>query len=86
MPLNTLYELQIKSISMSKKYVNKNFVTCKSLSNLQEFYSDHIILWCHLADWLKNYSLCVCSAHQNVVLLVDAMNWDEKDLMDLMDQ
>ena len=27
-------------------------------------------------DWLKNHSLCVCSAHQNVVLLFDATNWN----------
>ena len=29
------------------------------------------------SDWLKNDSFCLrCSAHQNVVLLVDAMDWD----------
>ena len=28
------------------------------------------------SGWLKNDSVCACSTHQNVVLLVDAMNWD----------
>ena len=29
------------------------------------------------SGWLKNDSLnCVCDAYQNVVLLVDAMDWD----------
>ena len=27
------------------------------------------------SGWLKNDSVCVCSTHQNVVLLVDAMDW-----------
>ena len=35
------------------------------------------------AGWLKNDLLCVCNAHQNVVLLFDAMDWDltYKDLI-----
>ena len=36
------------------------------------------------SGWLKNNSLCLrCSVHQNVVLLVDAMDWDltYKDLI-----
>ena len=32
--------------------------------------------WCVLEGWLKSDSLCVCSARQNVLLLVDAMDWD----------
>ena len=39
--------------------------------------------YCVLADSRMNHSVCVCSAHQNVVLLVDAMDWDltYKDLI-----
>ena len=32
--------------------------------------------WCVLAGSRMTHSVCVCSAHQNVVLLVDAMDWD----------
>ena len=32
--------------------------------------------WCLLAGSKMTRSVCVCSAHQNVVFLVDAMNWD----------
>ena len=38
------------------------------------------------SDWLKNDSLCLpFSPHQNVVLLVDALDWDltYKDLIKL---
>ena len=78
-----------------KEYIKKNFVTCKSLSNLQELYKNYILQrkhpdvnigfskfctlrpeWCVLAGWLTNELHCVCSAHQNVVLLVDLMYWD----------
>ena len=83
-----------------KEYINKNFATCKSLCNLQEFYtafkekhpnvnigfSKFCALrpkWCVLAGSKMTHSVCVCSAHQNVVLLVDAMDWDltYKDLI-----
>ena len=39
--------------------------------------------WCVLAGSKMTHSVCVCSAHQNVVLLVDAMDWDltYKDLI-----
>ena len=39
--------------------------------------------WCVLAGSKMTQSVCVCSAHQNVVLLVDAMHWDltYKDLI-----
>ena len=36
------------------------------------------------SDWLKmTYSVCICSAHQSVVLLVNTMDWDfaYKDLI-----
>ena len=32
--------------------------------------------WCVLAGSKMTHSVCVCGAHQNVVLLVDAMDWD----------
>ena len=32
--------------------------------------------WCVLAGSKMTRSVCVCSAHQNVVLLVNAMDWD----------
>ena len=39
--------------------------------------------WCVLASSKPTHSVCVCSAYQNVVLLVDAMGWDltYKDLI-----
>ena len=41
--------------------------------------------WCALAGSKMTHSVCVCSAHQNVVLLVDAMDGDltYKDLIKL---
>ena len=76
-----------------KEYINKNFATCKSLCNLQEFYtafkekhpnvnigfSKFCALrpkWCVLAGSKMTHFVCVCSTHQNVVLLVDAMDQD----------
>ena len=32
--------------------------------------------WCVLAGSKMTHSVCICSAYQNVVLLVDAMYWD----------
>ena len=32
--------------------------------------------WCVLASSKMDHSVYVCSAHQNVVLLVDALDWD----------
>ena len=39
--------------------------------------------WCVLDGLKMNHSVCVCSAHQNVMLLVDAMDGDltYKDLI-----
>ena len=39
--------------------------------------------WCVLAGSKMTHSVCVCSAHQNVMLQVDAMDWDltYKDLI-----
>ena len=73
--------------------MNKNFATCKSLSNFQELYTafkekhpnGNIGFskfcaqrpeWCVLAGSKTTHSVCVCSAYQNVVLLVDAMDGD----------
>ena len=78
-----------------KEYINKNFATCKSLCNLQELYTAFKKKTPKCKYWVlkvlcpKNqrciltHSVCVCSAHQNVVLLVDAMDWDltYKDLI-----
>jgi len=40
--------------------------------------------WCILAGSSGTHSVCVCSIHQNTILLVDALNWDVsyKDLID----
>ena len=86
-------------VSVSKEYIKKT-ATCKSLCNLQEFYtafkekhpnvnigfSKFCALrpkWCVLDGLKMNHSVCVCSAHQNVMLLVDAMDCDliHKDLI-----
>ena len=42
--------------------------------------------WCVLAASKMTHSVCVCSTHQNVVLLVDAMDWNltYKDLIKLI--
>ena len=39
--------------------------------------------WCVLAGSSGTHSVCVCSIHQNAILLVDAINWDitYKDLI-----
>ena len=41
--------------------------------------------WCVLAGSNMTHSVCICSAYQNVVLLVDAVDWDlkYKDLLKL---
>ena len=41
--------------------------------------------WCVLAGSKITHCVCICSAHQNVVLLVDAVDWDVtyKDLIKL---
>ena len=89
-------------VSVSKGGHKKKTATCKSLCNLQEFYtafkekhpnvnigfSKFCALrpkWCVLAGSKMTHFVCVCSAHQNVVLLVDAINWDltYKDLIKL---
>ena len=41
--------------------------------------------WCVLAGSKMTHSVCVCSNHQNVTLLVDAVEWNltQKDLIKL---
>ena len=79
------------ALVLVKEYINKNFVTCKSICNSQELYtifkekvlnvnigfSKFCVLrskWCVLTGSNITCSVCVCNAHQNVVLLVDAMD------------
>ena len=83
-----------------KEYINKNFATCKSLCNLQEFYtafkekhpnvniefSKFCALrpkWWVLVGSKMIHSVYVCSAHETVLLLVNALDWDltYKDLI-----
>ena len=79
-------------VSVSKGVHKKKFATCKSLCNVQKFYTAfkekhpnvNIALlkfcalrpkWCVLAGSKITHYVCICSAHQNVLLLVDAMDW-----------
>ena len=34
--------------------------------------------WCDLAGYKMTNSVCICITHQNVMLLVDAIDWDLK--------
>ena len=96
------YEPEKKDSTGVKEYVNKNFVTCKNLCNLQKLYTafkekhPNVNIWfsefcalrpkyCVLAGSKMAHSVRVCSAHQNVVLLVNAMDWNLtcKDLIKL---
>ena len=79
-----------RHVSVSKGVHKQNFVTCKSLCNLQELYtafkekhpnvnigfSKFCALrpkWCVLTGSKMTYSVCFCSTHQYIMLLVDAM-------------
>ena len=73
-----------------KECINKNFATCKSRNlqelytafkeknpNVNIGFSKLCALrpkWCVLAGSKVTYSVYVCSAHQYVMLLVDAMD------------
>ena len=68
-------------VSVNKGVHNQNFATCKSLCNLQELYTafkekhpNVNIGFSKFFAFRPKWSVCVCSAHQNVVLLVDAMD------------
>ena len=59
----------------------KNYVLLskKNTQNVNTGFSKFCALrpkWCVLAGSKMTHSVCVCSAHHNVVLLVDAMDWD----------
>ena len=32
--------------------------------------------WCVLAGSASTHSVCLCSVHQNVIVLIDGINWD----------
>ena len=55
---------------MKEKHTNVNI-------GFSKFYTLRLE-WCVLAGSKMAHSVCVCSAHQNDVLLVDAMDWDLK--------
>ena len=72
-----------------KEYINKNLAACKCLCNLQELYTafkekhpnvnigfSKFSALNVLTGSKMTHSVCVCSAHQNVVSLVHAMGWD----------
>ena len=69
-----------------KEHINKNFATCKSLCNLQELYTAFkekhpnvnigFSKFCVLVGSIMTHSVCVHSARQNIVLLVNAMDCD----------
>ena len=74
-----------------KEYINKNLATWKSLYNMQELYNafkEKTMInigflkfcalktkWCVLAGLKMTHSVFVWSAHENVMLIVDAMDW-----------
>ena len=80
-------------ISASKVHTQKRlilfFVTCKNYKKTSKckywlLKVLHFETQMVCSGWLKENSLCFCvSAHQNVLLLVDAMDWDlkKKDLI-----
>ena len=73
----SLCTLQEKYTAFKERHPNVNFGFSKFCALRHK--------WCVLAGSKMAHSVCVCSAHQNVVLLVDAMEWDltYKDLIKL---
>ena len=73
----SLCTLQEKYTAFKERHPNVNFGFSKFCALRHK--------WCVLAGSKMAHSVCVCSAHQNVVLLVDAMDWDltYKDLIKL---
>ena len=70
-----------------KEYINKNLPTWKNYSLLSKKNTPKCKYWvlnvlclrpkqCVLADSKMTHSVYVCSTHQNVKLLVDAMDCD----------
>ena len=64
---NSLCNLQKLKTAFNEKYPNVN----TSFSNLCASRTK----WCVQAGSKKTQFVCVCSADQNVVVLVDAMDW-----------
>ena len=73
----SLFNLQELYITFKEKHQNVNIGFSKFCALRPK--------WCVLAGSKMTHSVCVCSAHQNVVLLVDAMDGDltYKDLIKL---
>ena len=73
-------------VSVSKEYINNTFGSCKSLCNLQEFYTPvkekhpnvniGFAKFCaqKMTGSKMNHFICVFSAYQSLVLLVDVMD------------
>ena len=64
----SLYKLQESCTAFKEKHTNVNIGFSKFCALSPK--------WCVLAGSKMTHSVCVCSAHQNVVLLVDAMDGD----------
>ena len=64
----SLFNLQELYITFKEKHQNVNIGFSKFCALRPK--------WCVLASSKMTHSVCVCSANQNVVLLVDAMDWD----------
>ena len=64
----SLCTLQEKYTAFKERHPNVNFGFSKFCALRHK--------WCVLAGSKMAHSVCVCSAHQNVVLLVDAMDKD----------
>ena len=73
--LRKSYRIKELYIAFKEKHTNVNIALPKVCAWRPK--------WCVLAGSKMTHSLCICSANQNVVLLVDAMYWDMtyQDLM-----
>ena len=71
----SLYNLQELYTAFKEKHPNVNIGFSKFCALRPK--------WCLLVGSRMSHSVCVCSAHQNVMLLVDAMDWNVtyKDLI-----
>ena len=71
----SLCNLQELYTALKEKYPNVNIGFSKFCALR--------LKWCVLAGSKMTRSVCVCSAHQNVMVLVDAIDWDliYKDLI-----
>ena len=73
----SLYNLQELYTAFKKKHLNVNIGFSKVYALIPK--------WCVLVGSKMTYPVCVCSTHQNVLILLDAMDWDltYKDLIKL---